>query len=132
MLKKILILLYIPLMLYAGNVYKDYYFDTPTVRDGKVSIEGCRPSFSPGKPCLAVKPVTLLLPRGQEAVSYEVQYDGFTTLNGKYEIKAFPTAGEAENDTRSVYNQDTFYPKSVKSERFSTQYKNGHGIFYDN
>ena len=129
MLKKLLILLYIPLMLYAGNVYKDYYFDTPLVRDGKVSMDGCRPSFSPGKPCLAVKPITLLLPRGQEAVSFEVHYDGFTTLNSKYEIKPFPAAGEAENDTRSVYNQNTFYPNSVKSDWFRTQYKNGNGIF---
>ena len=73
MVKKALMLCCIPLLLSAGEIRKDYYFSTPSVKDGIAYLEGCRTIRKAFAPSVAVKPVRLYLPYGQKAFSYKVE-----------------------------------------------------------
>ena len=137
MLKKSLLLVLIPCLLFAGQVKKEYFFSAPYVDNGVIVMEGCRTSKRPFEPSVAVKPSKLLLPYGQEAVSFSVKYDEPVFLEGEYSIvpsrPGGRISGKASEDyyTRksAVYDKNEFYPSSVSYEKFCTQYKHGHAIF---
>lgn len=138
MLKEILPFLLLPGVLFSAEfIEKDYIFDVPQVRDEAVFLKGCRTSRQGFEPMVAVRPVTLLLPKGQEAVSFDVQYSGLTLLNGEYHLKPFTPSVNLEkgphpdlHTLRSpVYEKNEFYPGAVRSNWFRMQYKNGHPIF---
>ncbi len=74
MVKKILISLFLPAIIYSGQVTKNFSFDVPQIKNNVVHMKGCYLSIVPFAPRMAVKPVTLLLPEGQEAVSFEVSF----------------------------------------------------------
>ncbi len=100
-------------------------------------MNGCRSADVPFAPCRPTRDVTLLLPRGEEAVSYDISYEKPVILSGKYSVSAFRPGGRIsakppQNYYRrrsEVYTINAFFPYSVKSERFFTHNKNGHSIF---
>ncbi len=129
MLKKICILFLLPIFLFAGNVTHQYTFDTPLVKEGKALLQGCHLTGSPGMPCVAQKSVKLLLPKGHEAISYSVHYGEPHYLKGQYQLHNFPMLDQAGKNNDSTSIDNAFYPSSMKSEDFTTQYKNGNAIF---
>lgn len=137
MLKKCLILLLIPTLLFSLEATKTYNFKQPRIIGAAIIMEGCKSSYVPFAPRLPLKNVTLLLPRGEEAVSFEVEYSEPISLGGSKYIAPFQPGGIITNPpprdyyTRasSVYSVDAFYPSEVKSPRFFTHYRYGHPIF---
>ena len=137
MLKKCLILLLIPTLLFSLEATKTYNFKQPRIIGDAIIMEGCKSSYVPFAPRLPLKNVTLLLPRGEEAVSFEVEYSEPISLGGSKYIAPFQPGGIITNPpprdyyTRasSVYSVDAFYPSEVKSPRFFTHYRYGHPIF---
>lgn len=137
MVKKNLVLFIIPFVLFAGEIRKDYFFSTPVMQNGAVLMEGCRSARWPFEPSVAVKPAKILLPRGQEAVSFSVTYDEPVSLQGNFTVQPFIPGGrisveppkEYYKQRSTVYEKNEFYPSQVRSQNFYTQYKHGHAVF---
>lgn len=135
--KKLLFLLVVSYALFGGEVKYDYVFKAPLIKDGAISMEGCHPFFSPFVPLIPVKSARLLLPDGEQPVSYEIAYGDPVVLPGSYEIR--PYRPENRIGTKlpdgfftfkdKVYYQNSFFPQSTRSESFETQHKGGHPIF---
>ena len=137
MVRKIFFCLLIPglVFLYA-DIEKVFRFEEPQVVNNAVSLKNCRTSRQGFAPLVAVKPVLLMLPVGQEAVSFEVTYSAPILLNGEYYLKPFipnvnassgPNA-ELHNRKSAAYETNEFLPAAVRSNWFTTQYKNGFPI----
>ncbi len=137
MLKKLLPLLIIPCLLFASEIKEDYFFTKPVISKGAAIIRGCRLSKEAFAPLVSVRPVRLLVPKGEMPVSFDVEYGDPITLAGSYYLKPVTQGGRISfmppNDylkrSSPVYERDEFHPGSVKSENFYTIKKNGHIIF---
>lgn len=137
MLKKFLPLLIIPCLLFASEIKEDYFFTKPVISKGAAIIRGCRLSKEAFAPLVSVRPVRLLVPKGEMPVSFDVEYGDPITLAGSYYLKPVTQGGRISfvppNDylkrSSPVYERDEFHPGSVKSENFYTIKKNGHIIF---
>ena len=137
MFKKFLPFLLIPGLLFSGEVKKQYNFSKPSVVKGIAAIPGCRLSRDKFAPSLSVKAVKLLVPAGQEAVSFDVNYNDPVYLEGTYNLVPYRPDGSISvippkdylTRSSSVYDKNEFYPASVRSENFYTVKKNGHSIF---
>ena len=138
MIKKILSFLLIPAVLFAADVItQNYTLDVPIVEDGKVFVKGCRLSQQLFAPKVAVKPIKLALPKGHEAVSFEVEFDGLTQLAGEHYLKpVMPSVDltkgphpDLKNFKSDVYERNELFPAAVRSNWFRIQYKNGIPIF---
>jgi len=139
MFKKLfLVLVLFVAIIYGNTVTKSYSFtETPQVKDGKVYLDGCHLRYTHFAPSVVEKPVVLLLPDGQEAVSVDVAYEGKVVLQGEYELNPVfpgvridaPPPARSFYETRSeVYTRNEFYPPIKRSQWFNNQYKNGHPI----
>ncbi len=138
MVQKILPLLLFPLLLYSNEcIEKKFTFETPRVQNEMVVLKGCRISREGFAPCVAVKPVMLVLPKGQEAVSFEVNYSGFTHIPGEHYLRPFmPSVNmeigpdpEMHRCRSAVYDRNEYFPGTVESNWFRMQYKTGIPIF---
>jgi len=137
MFKRVLFLLIIPCLVFAANVAKKYSFGIPVIRNGVVYVEGCQTSRIDFEPCLPTKPVCLVLPLGEEAVGFEVEYADPIELSGVYYVTPFRPGGIKSNPppaqyyTRAstVYSTDAYYPAQIQSPSYYTQYRYGHSIF---
>lgn len=137
MFKKILPFLLIPVFLYSAEVTKDYQFNVPVIKDGKMYINGCRLNRDAFAPCVSVKPVKLLIPYGHDVVSFNVTYGEPIVMEGEYSLVPFRPCGRRSvlppkdyyTTLSDVYTKNSFYPISVRSQDFRVQYKNGFGIF---
>ncbi len=131
-------LIYIVLLLSIsfGAVTKQYTFKAPTVNNDIISMRGCHLLTRPFEPQVAVKPVTLLLPEGHEAIAVDVDYAEPVALNGSYYAKPFYPGGvightppkDLFQRKSAVYTTNEFYPQQEKKSRFYTQYKHGHAL----
>jgi len=109
----------------------------PVVRNGVVVVEGCNTSIIPFEPCIPSKPVTLLLPCGEEATAFAVEYADPIELAGVFYVTPYRPGGIVTNPppveyyTRAstVYSIDAYYPSEIQSPNFYTQYRYGHSIF---
>ncbi len=137
MSKKIFLLLVIPGLLFSSEIKKDYFFTRPVIAGGAAIIEGCRLNKDAYAPLLSVKPVRLLVPRGEVPVSFTVEYGEPIMLSGSYYLKPVTQGGRKSKEpprdyltrTSSVYDRDAFYPRAVSSGDFFKIRKNGHIIF---
>ena len=137
MLKKLLVLVLIPAVLFASEINKDYAFTKPVISKGVAIIQGCRLSKEAFAPLVSVKPVKLLVAKGEIPVSFDVEYGDPIALSGNYYLKPVTQGGRISigppkdylQRSSPVYDRDEFYPRSVKSENFYTLKKNGHHIF---
>lgn len=124
-------------ILISGELTFTYEFEKPYVADNKVFMSGCDRSIIAFSPALVLKQVRLLLPDGEKAVSYEIEYGKPVTLEGTFDISPVEASGRLSVEPPSnikgnrseVYSKDEFYPVKLNSERFFTQYKNGHPVF---
>lgn len=122
--------------LYADVQY-EYSFGTPDIVNNEVRLKGCRTTRRGFAPMVAVKSVQIMLPLGHEAESFEVTFNEPVLLDGEYYLRPYiPNARfskEINADLHAirspVYERNEFYPKSVRENWFSTQYKNGVPIF---
>ncbi|MFC1476478.1 C25 family cysteine peptidase [Fibrobacterota bacterium] len=140
MFNKIFICLIIPTLLFSATTFKmEYRFnEAPQVINGGVYLKGCRMARDGFAPKVAVKPVTLMVPRGYTVKSYEVIYDGLTQLNGKYTVDPFRPAIRIGSkpfpgyytQRSPVYSINEPYPQAKRSGWFNVQYKWGVPIFY--
>jgi len=132
-----ILIIFITSILISGEVVFKYNFEKPVVKDNKVFLTGCDRSIAAFSPALVLKQVRLILPDGEKAVSYKIEYGKPVELDGEYDISPVEASGRLSvnppasiKDKRSeVYSIDEFYPAGLNSERFSTQFKNGHPVF---
>lgn len=125
-----------------ADVTKTYRFETPKITaDSAIGLANCTYTFETGKPALPIKPVMLLLPTGEKAVSYTVTYG-----NERREVISVPIRPIAPgqilsakkptpraNEYRSaVYSENAFFPTIKRKASFSEMEKNGHRIFLTN
>ena len=121
----------------SGEINFQYNFDKPVVIDGKVFLEGCDRSNAAFSPAVVLKQIRLLLPDGEKAVSYKVTCSNPVFLYGKYDLVPVEASGrlsieppaDIKGKRSDVYYKDEFFPAKPNSERFFTQYKNGHPVF---
>ncbi len=140
MVKKCLVLLIIPVLLFATELTQTYTFTQPKIDGDQLTMEGCQPSYDAFAPRLAIKPVSLLLPAGQVAVSFDVAYGEPVKLKNSQYIAPFlpggiiskPPPADYYTKTAGVYSVDAFLPAEIKSPKFFTQYRYGHSIFSAN
>ncbi|MFC1476659.1 C25 family cysteine peptidase [Fibrobacterota bacterium] len=139
MFKKILSILLIPVLLFAaGSVTHEYKLENLSVKNGMVYAKGCRTSMEGFAPMVAVRPIALALPKGYEAVSFEVEYSGLTVMPDEYNLKPFIPSIDLEKGPHpdlhkiksDVYNINAYFPEKVRSNWFRVQYKCGIPIFY--
>lgn len=137
MSKKLLLLLFVPILLYSAELTHTYTFNNLRVNDGVACLEGCRTSRQLFSPMVPVKSVYLLLPKDHEAVSFNIQYSDVQTLTGKHYLRpALPSVDinkgpylGPDSYQFPVYKENKFFPHSVRSNWFRIQYKNGNAIF---
>jgi len=137
MFKKVIPLLLIPALLFSAEIVKKFTFSAPFVSNSVAYMEGCRTSVVPFAPCLATKSVTLVLPYGEEAVAFDVEYGNPIELEKACYLRPFRPGGIITNPppagyyTRSseVYSEDAYYPAEVKSASFVTHYRYGLPMF---
>jgi hypothetical protein len=135
--KELLLLLAIPLFLFAGEVKQDYFFSTPIVCGNTVTMKDCHLFFSPFAPEIPAKSIRLLLADGQVPVSYSVSFDGPVTLAGSYSVRPYrpeirigskPPANFLLRKS-AAFSSNVFFPPQGSSASFDVQYKNGHPVF---
>ncbi|MCK5761036.1 MAG: hypothetical protein KAH33_07050, partial [Candidatus Delongbacteria bacterium] len=132
-----MIILLITSMLFSAEVVHKSNFSEPVVENGKVFLAGCDRSNVAFSPAVVLKQVRLLLPDGEKAVSYKIDYSEPMTLDGEYDISPVEASGRLsvkppvgiKGKRSEVYSIDEFFPAKLNSDRFFTQYKNGHPIF---
>lgn len=138
MLKKLFIILLLPVLLFsAQTITQNYSFEEPQIIDGVAYLQGCRTSRDAFAPCVAEKPVKLLVPYGHKIVSFSVNYGEPTLMKGQHSLVPFRPSGRLSVSppkgyyTRmsDIYARDSFFPAAVRSDRYHTQVKNGHTIF---
>lgn len=137
MVLRIICCILLPAIAYSSTIEKKYSFSRPDVRDGFVYVDGCRTSVVHFEPGLPSKPITLLLPHGEDAVSFKVDCSQPIELDGTYYVNPCRPGGIMSNPppadyytrTSSVYAIDEFYPAEIKSPQFFTQYRYGHSLF---
>lgn len=135
--RKLIFLLVLPIALLGGELTFNYVFPAPSIKDGAVLLEGGQPYYSPFAPLIPIKAVRLLLPDGENAVSFDIVYGDPVVLNGSYDIKPYrpgrPLGSKFPEGyftyKASVYQQNSYYPAKLRSESFETQHKGGHPIF---
>jgi len=127
----------LPCLVFSASVVQKYTFNAPVLRNGVAYVDGCRTSIIPFEPCLPSKPISLLLPSGEEAVSFDVEYTNPIECEGTCYVTPFRPGGIISNPlpveyyTRAstVYSTDEYYPAEIKSPHFYTHYRYGHSIF---
>lgn len=137
-MKYIAILLGIVSMALCGEVIYKYNFDEPFVKDGKVFLTGCDRSNIAFAPATVLKQVRLALPDGEKAVSYQVSFSDPVVLDGEYDLVPVEASGRLSVDPPAnikgkrseVYSKNEYFPIKLNTERFFTQYKNGHPVFF--
>jgi hypothetical protein len=137
MMGRVLALLAMPWLVAAAGVVKEYQFGAPRVSGENVTLPGCRPAFIPFAPDVPVKPVILLLPRGQKAVSYTVKYGPSIEVPGTYYVRPFRPDGRLSAKPpadyllrkASAYLQNRYFPGTVPSGSFTMQYVSGLPVF---
>ena len=135
--RNVLLLVALPAALYAGTVKQEYVFSTPVIGNDAVTMQGCHPFYMAYAPNIPAKSVRLLLPDGQQAVSFTVSFDEAVTLNGSHSIMPYRpeirigATMPLDYYTRraGAYQKNREFPFKVKSDAFETQYKGGHPIF---
>jgi hypothetical protein len=136
-MKKLLLVLAVPFVLFGGVVKQEYVFTTPLIQDGSVSLDGCHQFYAPFVPQIPAKSVRLLLPDGEKAVSFDVSYENSFAISGSHVIRPYhpefrigaPLPPDSYLHKSSVYAMNAFFPGKVKSDTFEVQYKGGHPIF---
>ncbi len=138
MLKKLLILLVCPTLLFSADVLtKTFNFDEPQIKDNVLRMTGCRTTLQGFVPSVAVKGVRLALPVGYTAKSYTVSYGTLKTKKGTFYLKPVTppiTVGKAKPANYDaikddVYKVNGFFPEATKSGTFSIQSKAGISVF---
>jgi hypothetical protein len=138
MVGKVWALLLVPVLAAAADVVKVYEFPAPEVQGGAIALAGCRPSSIAFAPDIPVKNVVLLLPDGQKAVSYRVEYGAAIEFPGTFSIRPFRPGGRLSSQPpadyllrkSAAYFRDRYFPEaSARPGGFSMQYKNGHPLF---
>ena len=132
--KSALVLLLSVLLVSAETIIRTYHFDEPEIIDNTARLKGCYSTREAFAPCVPVKPVKLLVPRGHDVVSFTVSYSEPVFMKGDYYLKPFRPSGRIsvgpprDYYTRksNQYNGNVFYPAAVKVEDFYTQVKNYH------
>lgn len=140
MFKKLLTLFLIPGLLFSAELSKKFTFPAPQVENGKILMPGCNTIREPFAPSVVQKGVCLVLPLGHKAVSYTVTHGKAVTISGTHYLKPFRQGGRLSVDppkdynlrSSAVYDKNEFYPVEVRSEFFTTQYKNGIAMFVTN
>jgi hypothetical protein len=137
MARLFLFVLLLPELAFPGQVVKEYAFPSPRFVNGSVSLAGCRPAFIAYAPDVPVKPVVLILPYGQKAVSYRVDYGAPTELAGSFSVGPFRPGGRLSAKPpadyllhkSAAYFTDRYFPAAVQGNGFAMQYKNGQPLF---
>ncbi|HXK49420.1 MAG TPA: C25 family cysteine peptidase, partial [Clostridiales bacterium] len=122
---------------FSAEIMFKYNFDEPVVKGGKVFMTGCDRSNIAFSPATVLKQVRLLLPDGEKAVSYKVDCSEPVILDGEYDLVPVEASGRLsvnppagiKGKRSEVYSKDEFFPAKPNSDRFFTQYKNGHPVF---
>ncbi len=136
MLKKALVLLIIPTLLFAAKISQTYNLPLPEVRNQAIYLEGCQTAVVPFAPKIPSKSVSLKLPYGEVAVSYDVICEEPVEFKNAGYIAPFRPGGRRSAQppknyytrTSSIYSENAFYPAEVKSPKYVTQYRYGHSI----
>ena len=125
---------------YAQTVEMNYTFNAPTLTQlegyEQVQMKGCMQSALVGQPSLPWQSVSLMLPKGQEAVSIEVYLSDFVTLGESHELYPYQPALAYSNPVRreffkdeTLYNSKAVYPSKAEG-MLTTQYMNGIGFAF--
>ena len=119
----------------AQSITHVYHYDRPLIveHDGyqQMGLNGCLPNGNVGEPSLPWQSVSLLLPQGQEALSYHVELSDWVEMDGTYRL--FPVQRPrpyscdeaipfAKNET--LYRSTDAYPAECFGS-ITTQYLNG-------
>ncbi len=138
MFTKLIPILLLPALIFsASTVTTEITFAKPVVTNNMVYVQGCKTMVMPFAPSIPTKTVSLKLPIGEVAESFDVEYGEPIAIEGTHYINAFLPGGrvhvapKAEYYTRksSVYSTDALFPAEIKSPRFFTQHRYGHPIF---
>ena len=122
----------------AQTVEFNYSFDSPSINAiegfGQVQLRGCLQSALPGQPSLPWQSVSLMLPQGQEAESFEVFLSDFVELDGTHELFPYqPSRTYSDPERRQffkderIYGSKAVYPSKAEGQ-LRTQYMNGIGF----
>ena len=122
---RIFSLLLIPALAATADVVQVYEFGPPEVRNGRISCAGCRPAFLPFAPDVPVRNVVLLLPDGQRAVSYRVDYGAPVERAGTFSIRPYRPGGRLASGPpadylvrkSAVYSRNRFFPDALNFEK---------------
>ena len=83
----------------AQSITHVYHYDRPLIveHDGyqQMGLNGCLPNGNVGEPSLPWQSVSLLLPQGQEALSYHVELSDWVEMDGTYRLFPVQHAGDA-------------------------------------
>jgi Peptidase family C25/Propeptide_C25/FlgD Ig-like domain/Viral BACON domain/Peptidase family C25, C terminal ig-like domain len=135
----ILMFIIVSFALTAGTVEQTLNFNTPKIanQDGfdKIFSDDLSILTRPGMPELPSKPVQILIPAGEKAVSVSVAYSSREIIASDLNLypvqKPYPMSytGDTPFVTQNaeVYSKNEFYPAELYSD-LNTQYLRGHSI----
>ena len=133
-----MLMLVLPAVIFAGEITKTYQFSSYTIENkGEfqlVKFDGCLNTGYSGAPAMPWFAVKLLLPPGEEAVSFSLELKGETTINGKYIMYPQQPSRPVSSGTGGMFVKDENvyasvlpYPGNAYGQ-MSTEYMNGHGV----
>ena len=136
----ILFALMVSLFASAQTIEKTYYFNQPSLSQIQgyelVQFTDCMQSALAGQPTLPWQSVSLMLPKGTEAVSIEVELSDFQTMEGSHNLFPYQSARTYSNPVRKQFEKDealyaskSVYPAQAYGN-LSTQYLNGIGFAF--
>ena len=123
---------------YAGNLVKNYHFNSPQIISSgnytEIIFNGAVNYGIPGKPILPVFPVMLLLPPEETAIDISIEYLDPVTLQGTFVLKPGQECrplSYAGDDTflmdKETYQSDMPYPGRLHYT-VRTDFMNGYGF----
>jgi len=123
-------------MVFCTKLIFEYEFEKPVILNNKIYLPGCTMSQDPFYPSIPVKPVTLLLPYCEKAVSVSIIPYDHIILEGQYDIDPVSPSGRYSVPPPTpyiiksdIYLTNQYYPEDIKNISWTTHYKNGHSLF---
>ncbi len=125
---------------FAGKIEKTYYFETPKIQQvGEyqlIKFDNTMNTGMVGQPSLPYQAISLLVPPGEIATSFEIIAEGETQLDGNFNIHPYQPSQPLSVDKKAsfqkneaVYQSDAVIPASLNG-KLSTSFMNGYGFAF--
>ena len=124
----------------AQAIEQTYHFGQPSIGQiqgyEQIQFANCMQSALAGQPSLPWQSVSLMLPQGTEAISIEVEFSDFQTLEGTHDLFPYQSALTYSDPVRRQFEKDealyaskSVYPAQAYG-KLSTHYMNGVGFAF--